>query len=242
MNLMNLMMKSVFFSRAGKILFAGLMGISFIGEVFSQTPAAKTQVPAAKTQVPPAKTQAPAAKNNVPNAVAQNRKIKKTREVHDSWVLECALLDQKASAKTTGPIPKPGSIPDFVIPQKKTCQVTQTFSNKNTGKEFARLALAPVSKTKGQMLIGLRTVVDVSFDVPVRISISDKNFIDGKFKRCVRDHCFAFLTPKQSQLNALAKAKKVSLQFPISDGRSIRFPISTDGLVVALDALKKNTK
>lgn len=239
---MNLIMKSVSFSRVSVVFLAGVMGTGLMGNALSQEPRVKSEAPA--TETPAVETpavEAPTAENIKPSVDPQKPEIKKTREVHGAWVLECAFLDQKPSARTTGPLPKPGSVPDFVIPQKKSCQVTQTFSNKKTGKEFARLALAPVAKRKGQMLIGLRTVVDVSFDVPVRINITDKNFIDGKFKRCVRKHCFAFLTPKTSQLNALTKAEKVSLQFPISDGRSIRFPLSTDGLVVALDALKKNT-
>ena len=103
--------------------------------------------------------------------VKQEPTIPKTQEAFGSWILECALLVQKKSAKTTGPFPRPDSFPEFVLPRKKSCQITQTFKNKKTGSEFARLALANDPNTKGRMLIGLRTVVDASFDVPVRINM-----------------------------------------------------------------------
>lgn len=175
-------------------------------------------------------------------ADAQTPDATKSQKVYGAWILECAILDQKPSAKTTGPIPRPGSIPDFELPKRKACQVTQTFKNKKTGNEFARLAFAPDPKRKNGMVIGLRTPVDVSFDVPVRVSITEKKFVDGHFKRCVKEHCFAFLFPKPSDLKTLNNAKNATLQFPISDGRSIRFPMSTNGLESAIDALKKNIK
>jgi len=165
-----------------------------------------------------------------------------TKKQIGSWVVECLEFTPKKSAKGTGPIPKPGSIPDFIFPRQKSCQAVQTFKNKNSGNEFARIAMTPDPKRKNRTIIGIRTPVDVSFDVPLRINITKKRTLDGRFKRCVKLHCFAFLNPTSKQLTALLKAKEPSLQFPISDGRSIRFPFSTDGLKSALDAVKTNSK
>lgn len=165
-----------------------------------------------------------------------------TKKQFGSWVLECLEFTPKKSAKGTGPIPKPGSIPDYELPRQKSCQAVQTFKNKKSGNEFARIAVTPDTTRKNRTVIGLRTPVDVSFDVPIRINFTKKRFLDGRFKRCIKTHCFAFLRPTKNQLTALLNAKKPSLQFPISDGRSIRFPFSSDGLKSALDAVKTSSK
>ena len=161
-----------------------------------------------------------------------------TKKQFGSWVLECLEFTPKKSAKGTGPIPKPGSIPNYEFPRQKSCQAVQTFKNKKTGNEFARIAVTPDPKKKNRTVIGLRTPVDVSFDVPIRINITKKRVLDGRFKRCIKTHCFAFLRPTKNQLAALQKAEKPPLQFPISDGRSIHFPFSSEGLKSALYAVK----
>lgn len=165
-----------------------------------------------------------------------------TKKQFGSWILECLEFTPKKSAKGTGPIPKPGSIPDYELPRQKSCQAVQSFKNKKSGNEFARIAMTPDPIRKNITIIGLRTPVDVSFDVPIRVNITKKRFVEGRFKRCIKTHCFAFLRPTKNQLAALLKAKNPSLQFPISDGRSIRFPFSSDGLKSALDAVKTSTK
>jgi len=169
-------------------------------------------------------------------ALAQeNPTPSKSIESFEAWTVECNNIQVQAAAdaSTSGETASDGKN------YRRICEAIQTYTNQKTGNEVARLAFAVDDKEKDNLVGGLRTLVDVSFDSSPAVMVGEDELFKGKFSRCAGIYCFVlFEKVTAKNIALLEKAEKAVVQYPIARGRILRINISTKGLSDSLKALK----
>ncbi len=166
----------------------------------------------------------------------------RSTESFGTWNVECTRIEvpkkdadaKKAADKNND---KDAKSEDKKAEFRNICEAVQTYTNKKTGNEVARLAFA-INKDKGNKLIGgLRTLVDASFAKKPAVLDDNNEIFTGAFSRCSGTYCYVSFEVSRPQLKKLTDAKKPMLQYPIANGRMIRIGISNTGLSDAIAAL-----
>lgn len=181
------------------------------------------------------------------NAFAQSGKPTVVTEQYGSWKLECR------TAARPIPVPKPRPEEGLDVAPSKgssdksdndedkkftpSCSIVQIFSNKRTNNEIARLAFAYGDKEKKQLFLDMRSFVYVSFDIKPAI-LFDKQEIEGAFKRCLTNFCFASFDLKKDSIEKFQNSKEALLRYPLGNGKAALIKVDPIGLVDALAALK----
>lgn len=163
-------------------------------------------------------------------------------ESFKAWTVECTRIAKPSkeakSAKKTD-----AKKPEILKPTKEeftqVCEAVQTYTNKKTGNEVARLAFGyDGDKKTGKLVAGIRTLVDVSFEKAPSILVEKDVLFAGKFTRCARIYCFGRFEIDSKKLVKLQDSKKAAFQYSVSNGRTIQINISSSGLKDALASLK----
>ena len=186
-------------------------------------------------------------------AAQEAPKPSKTVESIQTWTVECNSIvvrarksSKKEDSKKVAAGKKKTTADKQSSDKKKFRQISeaiQTYTNRKTGNEIARLAFAVNKKKKSTFVAGLRTIVDVSFSRKPSIVVDGKELLSGRFSRCAARHCYVlFSDVTERKLAKLASSKAVALQYPISRGQMLRIKISTKGLSDSLKALKAKQK
>lgn len=162
-----------------------------------------------------------------------------TMETYNDWNLACANVPT-APAAAADPTKKDAATTAPATATVNVCEVSQLYNNKANGMEVARMSFFDNPANKDQVDAGLRVPVDVSFDKPVRVIDGDKELLKAGFKRCAGKYCYAVFENVSSQLQALGAAAALSFEYPVSNGQVVHVPMSSRGLINALDALKKH--
>jgi len=172
-------------------------------------------------------------------ALAQeNPTPSKSIESFQAWTVECNNIQVQAKAPGADAATS-GETGSDEKKFRRICEAIQTYTNQKTGNEVARLAFAVDDKDKGNLVGGLRTLVDVSFDSSPAVMVGEEELFKGKFSRCAGIYCFVlFEKVTDKNIAVLEKAEKAVVQYPIARGRMLRINISTKGLSDSLKALK----
>lgn len=164
-------------------------------------------------------------------------------ESFGAWTVECTRVAKPVASKAKVTTKKDAKKTDILKPVKeeftKICEAVQTYTNKKTGNEVARLAFGyDGGKTKGKLVAGIRSLVDVSFEKKPAIVVEKDVLFEGMFTRCARIYCYGRFDLDAKKLQKLQDAKKAAFRYPVSNGREIQINISSAGLKDALASLK----
>lgn len=160
-------------------------------------------------------------------------KPSRSSESYKSWVVECTnAAPPAADAKDAKDAKKAEP------PAKSACEAAQIFRNRKTGNEIARVVFALDPKGSGEVVAGLRTVSDVSFERSPGLADGDVVIIGGKFTRCAGGACYGLLEVDSKKLSRLISAAAPEFRFPIASGQLLRIKLEMAGLEDALAVLK----
>lgn len=144
-------------------------------------------------------------------------------ESFESWTVECQTVTDAAATAT------------------RLCEAAQTYKNQKTGNEVARVAFGLLADQEGgekTMRLGMRTLVDVSFETQPDILSADSTILTGKMQRCTGGFCYTSFEVTDADLETLQAATDLKLRFPIGNGSLLQINMSANGLKDALAVLR----
>ena len=157
-------------------------------------------------------------------------------ESYESWRMECNNIAVPAKKAAEGEA-KAEDAPKF----RRLCTAYQTYNNRKTGNEIVRFIFTYEGEDKPKLIAGLRTLVDVSFAGAPVISADEKELVKGKFNRCAGNFCFLQYDITDKTVDAMKKAKALTFQYPLSNGRIMRLNMAKNGMADALAALSSKS-
>lgn len=165
-------------------------------------------------------------------------------ESYQAWRVECntikvpVVVPKKAEreAETEQVVTEEVAQPET----RQICNAYQNYTNNKTGNEIARFIFSYTADKKGKknLIAGIRTLVDISFETKPKVVVGEVDLVEGQFIRCSGNYCFTRFDMKNEAVKKLQDAKAATFQYPLSSGRTIRVNMSTAGLSDALASLK----
>ncbi len=168
-------------------------------------------VSAAAAQTPPVKPVVQTQANVEPQS---------TMAAFGDWVLRCQRRAEGAIAV-------------------KICEVNHTIQNAQQQAPVAQIALGRVIKSE-PMHLTAQLPTNVTFPSIVKLLADDKDThpLELAWRRCIQNGCFADAPLSDEQTRQLHNRTGSGIvEFVEGAGRTVRLPLSFDGLAPALDAL-----
>jgi len=162
-----------------------------------------------------------------------------TTATYDDWLMLCQARQEPAAA---APADKAKAAAPAAKGPKRLCEITQTFTIRETGGTLAKLAIGRLPD-KDEIKAILLTPVGVYLPDGAILKIADSPDVKGPFVTCGRDACSSELVLTKAATDQMKSgSKKVSLVFTAGDRSPVTINVSTKGLAAALDAALAQTQ
>ena len=169
-------------------------------------------------------------------------------ETFATWDVECTAVKVRvnkeagkkkdAKKKKDDKKKKDAKAEEATVETRTICEAVQPYRNRKTNNEVARMAVGLNSKKKGEIVAVLRTLTNMSFSKTPAIVDADKELVKGEFRSCFNKYCYINFAIGKKTFDAILKAKKLGVQYPVSSGEMIRMGMSANGLSDAVTSLR----
>jgi invasion protein IalB len=167
-----------------------------------------------------------------------------TTATYDDWLLQCQIRSDAAAAPPTATTPLPADKTKAASPPAagkpagkatRVCEITQTFTVRETGGTLAKLAIGRMPDSDDIKAILLAPLGVYLPDGPL-LKIGDAAELKGQFTFCNRDSCVGELPITKAVVDQIKSAAKISAGFTAANKQRINLTVSTRGFANAFDA------